>query len=86
MTSEDGVASNARAKRKASMKAASQENKQKKEDEQKTKKTFARRYRPSSEAGIAKWEALRAAFAAIISVRMTCPSKLEVGFFSFEQI
>ena len=43
------------------------------------KKTFARRYRPLSADGARLWDAVRAAFVAIVAARVKAPSKLEVG-------
>ena len=45
----------------------------------KAKKTFARRYRPTSADGARLWDAIRAAFVAIVAARVKAPSKLEVG-------
>lgn len=45
----------------------------------KAKKTFARRYRPQSADGARLWDAIRAAFVAIVATRVKAPSKVEVG-------
>ena len=43
----------------------------------KQKKTFARRYRPSTKEGGMLWDALINAFVSIISIRVKAPSKME---------
>ena len=54
--------------------------------EKKVKKTFGRRYRPSSEVGKKLWDALLNAFVAIISVQLHAPSKFEAGRFQEKPI
>ncbi len=43
------------------------------------KKTFARRYRPSTESGANLWDALLTAFVGIVAVQVSAPSTKEVG-------
>ena len=42
----------------------------------KVKKTFARRYRPTTASGAALWDALSAAFATV-AIQLNAPSKME---------
>ena len=41
------------------------------------KKTFARRYKPTTSYGSAKWEALRSAYTSIVAIHQTSPSQGE---------
>ena len=47
--------------------------------EKQGKKTFARRYRPTTEGGKILWDALLNAFQGVVSVRMAVSSKMEAG-------
>ena len=54
--------------------------------ESKTKSTFARRYKPKTKDGAFKWQALSAAFTAIVAKQLPCPSKLEAGIWLVVEI
>ncbi len=51
--------------------------KEKEAKEGRVKKTFARRYRPKTPWGAAQWDALRAAWVAVVTIQLAAPSTLE---------